>query len=386
MMALQSKNWNPYMKSVSAKLKRNWKGFEDMTNERIKNPGTLKPGTTGYDILYILKQYGNYPEEKIKELIPDKKPDTIRKSIRKLEDCNYLLRRRGIGGEYILSLTRFSKEMLMVQNYNLSTSPKKLTRAANLAVVSMMFHKSVLPYDTNAAEFYESKEDILKKYPESEKVLIVSRMAGIYHHYDEIIPVFFLGSSMYWVDNSERTVKEYIENRLYHKPINTCFFFIENYEKEAMRLVNEPDGGRNYGVALRESLELSSCYQKAFLFSTDRPGINQLKLFRSFSNIEELYLDAVFERNERELSADSVIDGRIDETDCIVLFSGDIIRIKRIYRLLDARMLDRINIICFDFQEYFLRAAFSRWSNQVIINSYSTHDLMEVFNIGGVEY
>ena len=101
---------------------------------------------------------------------------------------------------------------------------------------------------------------------------------------------------------------------------------------------------------------------------------------------QELYLDAVFEKNERELSADSVIDGRIEETDCIVLFSGDIIRIKKIYRLLDARMLDRINIICFDFQEYFLRLAFSRWSNQVIINSYSTHDLMEVFNIGGVEY
>ena len=184
--------WNPYMKSVSEKLKRDWKGFEDMTNEIIKTPGTLKPRTTGYEILHILKQYGDYPEDKIKELIPDKKPDTIRKAIRKLVDCNYILKRRGIGGEYILSLTRFSKGLLMVQNYNLSTSPKKLTRAANLAVVSMMFHKSVLPYDTNAAEFYESKDDILKKYPESEKVLIISRMAGIYHHYDEIIPVFFL--------------------------------------------------------------------------------------------------------------------------------------------------------------------------------------------------
>lgn len=28
--------WNPYMKSVSEKLKRDWKGFEDMTNEIIK--------------------------------------------------------------------------------------------------------------------------------------------------------------------------------------------------------------------------------------------------------------------------------------------------------------------------------------------------------------
>ena len=67
----------------------------------------------------------------------------------------------------------------------------------------MMFHKSVLPYDTNAAEFYESKDELLKKYPESGKVLNVSRIAGIYHHYDEIIPVFLLGKSMYWVDNAE---------------------------------------------------------------------------------------------------------------------------------------------------------------------------------------
>lgn len=206
-------------------------------------------------------------------------------------------------------------------------------------------------------------------------------MAGIYHHYDEIIPVFFLGSSMYWVDNAERTVKEYLENRLYHKPINTCFFFIENYEKEAMRLIKEPEGGRNYGLALRESLELSSCYRKTFLFSTDRPGINQLKLFRSFSNIEELFLDAVFERNERELSEESVIDGRVEDTDCIVLFSGDIIRIKKIYRLLDARMLERINIICYDFQEDFLQEVFSPWSDRVVFNSYSIEDVREVFNI-----
>lgn len=369
------------MKSVSAKLKRDWKGFEDMTNEKMKKPGTLKPGTTGYDILYILKQYGNYPEDKVKELIPDKKPDTIRKSIRKLEDCNYLLRRRGIGGEYILSLTRFSKEMLMVQDYNLSTSPKKLTRAANLAVVSMMFHKSALQNHTSTEEFYESKEELLKKYPESEKVLIVSRMTGVYHHYEKIIPVYMLGNSMYWVDNSERTVKEYLENRLYHKPINTCFFFIENYEKEAMRLLKEPDGGRNYGFALRESLELSSCYQKAFLFSTDRPGINQLQLFRSFANIEDLFLDAVFEKNERDLSEESVIDGRTEDTDCIVLFSGNIIRIKKIRRLLEAGMLERINIICYDFQEDFLQEAFRPWSDRVVFNSYSIDDVREVFNI-----
>ena len=71
----------------------------------------------------------------------------------------------------------------------------------------------------------------------------------------------------------------------------------------------------------------------------------------------------------------------VEDTDCIVLFSGDIIRIKKIYRLLDARMLERINIICYDFQEDFLQEVFSPWSDRVVFNSYSIEDVREVFNI-----
>ncbi len=380
---LPFKKWNPYIISVptSKKLKRDWKGFEDMAIQ-IKNPGTLKQGTTGYDILCILKQYGNYPEEKLKELIPDKKPDTIRKVIRKLEDCGYVLRRKGIGGEYILSLTRYTKQILSAEDIRLGSSPKKLTRAGNLAIASMMFDKSSLIGDSNTEEFYETKEDILNAHPECEKILNISRMTGVYHHYNEIIPVFKLGNAMYWSDNSERTVKEYMENRLYEKPISSAFFFIENYESEGMRLLREPENAtRNFGMALRESLELSSCYQKAFLFKTDRLGINQLKIFRAFANIETLFLDAVFEANQRELTEESVVDGYIDDMSCIVLFSGDIIRIKKICRILDAGMLEKVNIICYDFQEDFLRTAFSLWQERVVYNSYSISDIREVFDL-----
>lgn len=379
---LPLKEWNPYITSVptSNKLKQYWKGFDDMAN-KIKHPGTLKPGTTGNEILLILKQYGDYPEEKMKELIPNKKPDTVRKAIRKLEDSGYVLRRKGIGGEIIVSLTRYTKEIFAVEHRKPSTSPKKLTRMGNIAVASMMFDKSQICSSKTHEEFYETKEEILNANPGCEKILNVSRMTGVYHHYTEIIPVFKLGNSMYWTDHAERMVKEYMEQRIFHVPITSALFFIDNYDEEAMKLLQPDENAhRNFGSALRESLELSSCYQKVFLITTNRIGINQLKLFRAFANIETLFLDAVFESDQRELVEESVIDGYIDGINCIVLFSGDIIRIKKICRILDAGMLNQVNIICYDFQEDFLRAAFSPWKDRVIYNSYSITELKEVFD------
>lgn len=353
-----------------------------MANQK-KNPGTLKPGTTGNEILYIIKQYGNYPEEKLKELITDKKPDTIRKAVKRLENSGYVIRRKGINGEIIIGLTRFAREILAVEETRIATTPKKLSRTANLAVASMVFAKSC-PTANNTGnmqqEFYESKENILKSNPGCEKILNISRIVGVYHHYDEIIPVFNLGASMYWVDNAERSVKEYMEQRIYNSPITKAIFLIESYEVEAMRFIEAPEGKRNAGAALRESLELSSCYEKVFLFSTNWIGIKQLKLFRAFQNIEELFLEAVFEANQRNRSGDTVVDGYIDNTNCIVLFSGDIIQIKKICRILNAGMLDRVNIICYDFQEDFLRTAFKAWNERVVYNSYSIEELKEVFD------
>ena len=147
-----------------------------------------------------------------------------------------------------------------------------------------------------------------------------------------------------------------------------------------MRFIKVPEGARNSGSSLRESLEFSSCYQKVFLFSTNWIGIKQLKLFRSFQNIEELFLEAVFEINQRNRSDDTVVDGYIDNINCIVLFSGDIIKIKKISRILDAGMLDHVNIICYDFQEDFLRTVFEEWNARVVYNSYSIEELKEVFN------
>ena len=377
-----NRTWNPYIKSVPTSKKLKLRCFEDMANKN-KNPGTLKPGTTGNEILYIIKQYGNYPEEKVKELIIDKKPDTIRKAIKRLENSGYVIRRKGINGEIIIGLTRFARELLSVDETRIATTPKKLSRIASLAITSMVFEKScptINSTNTVQHEFYESKETILKANPGCEKILNISRMVGVYHHYDEIIPVFKLGTSMYWVDNAERSVKEYMEQRIYNVPITKAIFLIENYEIEAMRFIKVPEGARNSGSSLRESLEFSSCYQKVFLFSTNWIGIKQLKLFRSFQNIEELFLEAVFEINQRNRSDDTVVDGYIDNINCIVLFSGDIIKIKKISRILDAGMLDHVNIICYDFQEDFLRTVFEEWNARVVYNSYSIEELKEVFN------
>ena len=102
-------------------------------------------------------------------------------------------------------------------------------------------------------------------------------------------------------------------------------------------------------------------------------------MFRSFKENEELFLDAVFEERQRVDDPTDVVDGIIDELKCTVLFSGDIIKIKRIRRMLENGMLDKLNIIGFNFQESFYRTAFNPWSDRVIYNSYSIAEVKEVY-------
>lgn len=77
-----------------------------------QKPMTLKPGTAGYEILFALKEYGYYIESKLQDLIPDRKPDTIRKVVRLLEISGYIIRRKGMDGSVILTLSKLGKEML----------------------------------------------------------------------------------------------------------------------------------------------------------------------------------------------------------------------------------------------------------------------------------
>ena len=378
-------NLNPYMKSVpiSKKLILKQRGFDDMANDTNKKPLNLKAGTVSNDILYILKEYGSYPETKLGDLIPEKKPYTIYRIVLRLADEGYILRRKGVDGEHILSLSRIGQDILDIKQNQAATTPRKLTRQSNLSVVSMMFDKSIplgKREEVLEVSYLQNKNEIIEQNPESEKVLSASRIAGVYVHYGEYIPVFKLGSSMYWIDNAERQVKEYLENRIYDAPITKAIFFIDDYDTEAAKFIEQSEEDkRNFGKALRETLEFSSCYEKVFLITDDREGIAQLRLFRSFAMIEELFLDAVFEEDERFREPESIVDGYIDDMKCIVLFDGDIIKIKRIRRMLDAGMLDSVHIICYNFQENFLRATFASWSDRVRYNSYSIAELKGVF-------
>ncbi len=346
---------------------------------------TLKPGTTGHEILFLLKEYGYYAETKLQDLIPYKKPDTIRKVVRLLEISGYITRKKGMDGSVILALSKLGKEMLQIKENFMVNTPQKLSRMANLSMVTMMFHRSIptIQRTENRKEtFYQSKQEIIKEVPGCEKVLTASRLAGVYHHYGMILPVFKLGNTMFWMDNAERQVREYLEERIFHAKLNRAIFFVETYKKEAVKFLYQDENMRkNIGKSLRDSLELSSCYEKVFLFGTDQTGIQQLKLFRSIAHIEEMFLEAVFEKDQLASTPDSIVDGYIDDVKCIVLFTGDIVQIKKICRMLDAGMLEKIHIFCYDFQEPFLRVAFSAWAERVLYNSYTLEELKTVFHL-----
>ena len=157
---------------------------------------------------------------------------------------------------------------------------------------------------------------------------------------------------------------------------------IEDYDYEAMRLVESPEQRPNWGKSLRDSLELSSCYRKVFLFTDDKTGVEQLRLFRSYAMIEERFLDIVFEDNEKSDRENSIVNGYIDDKRFIVFFSGDIINIKRLRRMLENGLLDHTFIVCYDFQEKFLREVFYSWRDRVTFRSFSLEEVLEVIHSG----
>lgn len=389
-MKKQEATWNPYLDRVpvSKKIRQELKGFDIMANKKANRTPTLKYGTTGYDVIKILMDYNYYPEDKIYNLITDKQPDTIRKTIKLLENAGYILRKKIIGGKTVVTLSRLGKDILNIHNENTATSPKKISRMANISMVSMMFNKSIpiKSWEGKENEIYISKQTIISENPGCKQALTASRFTGVYKHFGKIMPVYKLGSSMYWQENAERQTKEYLENHIFGSQITSAIFLIENYHTEAMRFIKPLEGDRETtGKALRESLELSSCYEKVFMFTTDRTGIEQLRLFRSLANIEELFIDAVFEDEEKSTS-DSIIDGIIDGNFCVVLFANDIIQIKKVYRMLEHGLIDQCDIICFDFQEEYLRKVYEKWQDKLIYNSCSLKDLLEVYEPENYEY
>ena len=226
--------------------------------------------------------------------------------------------------------------------------------------------------------YYMTKKQIVEQVPKSGKVLCTSRFIGVYVHYGEYIPVFKIGSSMYWVDNAEQQVRDYLAVQIFATPIRKAIFLIEDYDYEAMRLVERPEQRPNWGQSLRDSLELSSCYRKVFLFTDDKTGVEQLRLFRSYAMIEERFLDIVFEDDEKNDRENSIVNGYIDDKKFIVLFSGDIINIKRLRRMLENGLIDYTFIVCYDFQEKFLREAFHSWRDRVTFRSFSLEEVIAV--------
>lgn len=381
----QKRNMNQYINSVptSKKLKRDKRGFENMANEmekKYKNKISVQEGTTGYEIIEALKQYGIYEEKKIHILIENRQPDTIRKAVKKLENNGYIVRKKVRGKTYI-SLSRYWKEVYDLQQEQV-TITQKAKRLGDISLTVTMFDNSAPYFQNDSESYFELKKEIVAKHPGCMKVLGVSRLIGVYHHYGEIIPVFKLGNTLRWIDNAEQQVKGYLEQQIFDTGITKAFYFVDDYLSDGINYTNPAKNEeKSAGEALRTSFELSTCYEKAYMFTVDRCGMNQLQFYRSFANIEKLFLEAVFNPEERSVSEDSIVDGLIDGVNCIVLFSGDIIQIKRIRRILEAGMLDKVRIICYDFQEDFLRKVFNSCIERIEFYSYSLTDLKGVFDV-----
>lgn len=368
---------------TSKKLKSNKRGFGDMEQKKKKKNGIrLEKGTTGYQILEVLKKYGTFEEDKLGLHITDKQPITISKMVRKLELNGYVMKVKVNGRTYI-RLSRYSKKVFDVIQ-DKSTVPDKIQRSGNMAVAQLLFDQSNPQTDNEDLDkesYFELKSEIVKNNPGCGKILGTSRMIGVYHHYDEILPVFNLGNTLRWIDNVERQVKDYLEQQIFGVAITKAIYFVDNYVEEAMKYIESPpDATRIYGEAFRESLELATCYEKAFLFSIGNSGIAQLRLYRSHPYAEELFLQAVFEDDQRSKSPDSIIDGYINGENYVVLFSGDIIQIKRIRRILSTGMLDKLNIVCYTFQEPFLRMVFKDWYDRVEFRCFGIEELKGVFD------
>lgn len=107
---------------------------------------TFKKGTTGNEILKILKDAGgSYMEEGIKSLLSDKQPDTVRKMIRRLERAGYVLRKKGNSGEIVVVLSTKGQEFLNVKMV-IGNTPQKISRQGNMGAIYLMFNRSN-PFD-----------------------------------------------------------------------------------------------------------------------------------------------------------------------------------------------------------------------------------------------
>lgn len=122
------------------------KGFDNMRKKTEDLEFTFKKGTTGNEILKILKDAGgSYMEEGIKSLLSDKQPDTVRKMIRRLERAGYVLRKKGNSGEIVVVLSTKGQEFLNVKMV-IGNTPQKISRQGNMGAIYLMFNRSN-PFD-----------------------------------------------------------------------------------------------------------------------------------------------------------------------------------------------------------------------------------------------
>ena len=84
-------------------------------------------------------------EEGIKSLLSDKQPDTVRKTIRRLERAGYVLRKKGSSGEVVVVLSTKGQEFLNVKMV-IGNTPQKISRQGNMGAIYLMFNRSN-PFD-----------------------------------------------------------------------------------------------------------------------------------------------------------------------------------------------------------------------------------------------
>lgn len=356
-------------KVLNQKKKRRKLKQENSQNVLNDIPITFKKGTSPKHIVELLKEHGSFSKDAL-PVATGFQPDTIRKTLKRMERQNIIVRTKTWGGDYSITLTRYARNRLGLNSKrDTPRTQRKLARTDNLSLTRTMFNEST-PRKTEVEGQYADIKEIRKLTPNAGKSLNTTRMNGIYHHGNTPYAVYNLKGSDFWRNSTEKATKEYIQNIILNRSMPHGIFFIPDYDY-ALKILKP----LQFGMHSRITAE--TCYNKMYLVPSDNYGMEQLRLFRTYENTYEKFVEISLEPEEVRLSTNGYIDGVKDGINTAVMFDGDIVKLSSIIDLYTIRIIDNINILCYDFQLDFYREALKNLPN-TIFNSFSIQEVSEV--------
>jgi len=317
---------------------------------------SFRNGTTGKEIMDILKTYDACKLDTLKEKINNKSAETIEKVVRRLEQGGYVVTDR-VWGKKIVRLSKTSKEHFGIEDEPASelTAGRKLIRRAKESEIKMAFQMS------EPLSHIEHKDTFVDSKTIKEKNIItlsvkLSRFYGIYSHANKHYIVFNIGGGLDWKVANERNTKEWLRDNYLNEPLDAAILFVDDMRPIKRMLCAETE---------KNKLSTKNTpYSEMIIYPLEKKGYEQLQLFRSLPDPETQFLHALFNENEINKHGNALYDGiwkddNPEHTPTIILFNCDVMRIEKILSLLRSNSLTSLFIACFDSQEDFYKEIFA---------------------------